>query len=261
MGNVAIEIIHLGREERMQQQADEALKENSRKSAFKIIGEIARGRVEQGKMREQQLKVIETCINVGYDLPRAFSEAVNPFFAIMRPYSHFLHEQTRIMAYFLSEAAGHHDELANDYWLAAQKFVGSLAASAGVLSSSADENFEQQFHMLQEAVPIPNYFERVSELAQVMSRNAQPAYTNAVDFWVAAEKHVLTISAKSITNAKNFFDATESLRGAFSKFEAVSYLAGIQQSAYYNWKALGERPGHALDDWLQAEARALALER
>ena len=252
-------------QEQVQQQPEQKLKgneERAKKGTDKSIQEYAKQQMKEAEKRREELKKLwDTLINFGYDLPRIFSEVVNPYFAMMRPYSDFLHEQIRTMAYCLSEMAGHHDALANDYWLAAQKYVASLAISAEVLSSSADRNFERHFRDLQEAVPFQNYFQRVAELAQVMSRNAGVAYTNSVSFWIAAERHILAIGARAIASAKNGSDAIEALRMAFSKFEAVSYLASIRESAYYIWKAPGGTPGHALDDWLKAEDQALAVEK
>ena len=115
--------------------------------------------------------------------------------------------------------------------------------------------------MLREAVPPQKYFRIVWDLAYEMWMSAGRPYFRALDFWVSAENHILTIGGRAIANAKTLFEAVGSLGRTFTDFAADAYLAGIRERAYYIWKALGEPRGHALDDWLQAEAQTLTLER
>lgn len=186
----------------------------------------------------------------------------NPLFgAVMRPYIDSLREQTRTAAFFFSEMAGHQEGLTDSYWLAAQKYVDSLGVWATALSASGETSFNESFRMLWEAVPPQKYFRMVGELAHQMWRNAGRPYFRALDFWVSAENHILTIGGRSIAEAKTLSEAVGLLGRTFSDLAADAYLAGIRERAYYIWKALGELRGHALDDWLEAEAQALGLWR
>lgn len=209
--------------------------------------------------RKRRLELIDALIESQFQ-PLIFS-AQNPLLGAIRPFIETLREQTRITAYSWSDIAGHQEGMANSYWLAAEKYVNSLGVWAAALSPSegSPEERSGMLHELQAAFPLQQYSQLVWELAYEMWKGAGYPYFRGLEFWVSAERHILTIAGQLIATASNVPEAIGSLTRMVRDFVGDAYLSNIRNRAYYIWKAYGERGGHALEDWLEAEDQALTL--
>lgn len=131
--------------------------------------------------------------------------------------------------------------------------IGVRLESGGWSLTAVGQEFWQRLSWFMRDVPAQYWLQSVARLANAMARNA--VLGEALDFWVAAERHVAAIACRTVATSNTLADAIEKTY----TFNERHYLEGIRISAYYIWEASGKTSGHALEDWLYAEARALAL--
>ena len=136
------------------------------------------------------------------------------------------------------------------FWVAAQKYVASLIA-LGTRSSTSPGN-------LMEIFSPEAYFHRVEDLAQAMSRRSgQQVLTAPLKFWLAAEKHILTMLTEAATAAQTLEDTIHYLT-KISNLSIEEHLRLIEENAYYIWERADRPFGAALDHWLESERAILA---
>ena len=136
------------------------------------------------------------------------------------------------------------------FWVAAKKYVASLVALATPSRTSPDN--------LMDIFSPEAYFRRVQDLAQAMSRRSgQQFMTTSLDFWLSAEKHILTMLAGAAAAAQTLQDASSYLT-EICDLSIEEYLSRIEENAYYIWQGAGTPFGAALNYWLESEQAILA---
>ena len=136
------------------------------------------------------------------------------------------------------------------FWVAAKKYVASLIALATPSRTSPDN--------LMGIFSPEAYFRRVEDLAQAMSRRSgQQGTTNSLDFWLSAEKHILTMLAGAAAAAQTLQDAISYLT-EICDLSNEEYLRRIEQNAYHIWEGADRPFGAALKYWLEGEQAILA---
>lgn len=158
------------------------------------------------------------------------------------------------------EFADRQSGLAFDLWLAAEKYVASMRVSATRAAGwpvAGDGTFTE-FDQLLQAFPPEAYIHRIRELAQLMWEKAdRPYWTSSVDFWLAAEKHVLALIGEAVSTETPYVKAAEAVANRFDAFSPARYLEDIERRAYFMWLNRGGSHGNALEDWVRAEEEAL----
>lgn len=165
-------------------------------------------------------------------------------------------ERVRGLAQPLWESAARPYGMALDFWLMAEQMVlEALTATARMhntlVSSPAAATPQANVAELPQAAPV----NRIRELAQCMWESAGRQYGMAQDFWLSAERHVLTLTraaaAQSTTPEKG--DTIAELM----KLSPSLYLDYLRRMAYFSWETTGRSYGQAVDCWLQAERELL----
>lgn len=161
------------------------------------------------------------------------------------------------IAHSIWEQEGRQIGSALDHWLAAEKQV--LAVSVAVMESSRDaheamRNLSLTLHNLD---PV-NLLEPIRALAEAMWEQAGGQSGFALDFWVAAEKHVLTLTAAVIRQASAGSGSAELIASMFSAFSPLPVLEMISETAQKAWLELGRKTSQDVDNWLNAEREVLA---
>jgi hypothetical protein len=163
-----------------------------------------------------------------------------------------LEDRIRDLAGPLWRSAAQPYGLALDFWLMAEQMVGEmLRTTAQIQKSMLADPPPLPSQWLPEAVPV----KRIEELAKCMWEAAGRQYDATQDYWLAAERHVLTImrAATVPQSASPLAKWAQEL----ATLPPQAYLDQIRIAAYYAWEAAGRQYGRTLDHWLQAEATVL----
>jgi hypothetical protein len=154
------------------------------------------------------------------------------------------------VAYRLWEAEGRLHGRVN-LWVASEKYVTRLVELATKVNAGLDD--------LMRVFSPEAYFRKVQDLAEAMSRRAgaQAAVTDPLDFWVAAERHLLAMLEGVAAAARTLQDAA---RHATKILELSNddYLNAIENGAYRTWEGAGRPSGAGLAHWLETEQAILA---
>ncbi len=178
-----------------------------------------------------------------------------------------LEAQVNSLAYHLWLSAGREYRRVVDFWIMAEQMVWELAVATTRLSGSAMEAGS----MIERTAPAiaATYLQRVQELAYFMWETSGAQCGRAMEFWLAAERHVMTMMIVSghratATDAEQDVgqdsDDDQGLPAAawLGQFSAEAYLNEIRRSAYYLWeKAGGYQGSDPLSFWLAAERQVL----
>lgn len=146
-----------------------------------------------------------------------------------------------------------------DFWLMAEQMVVELTAESArqvkIAAAMALENSAAWPSALRAL-----YAYRVRELAHNMWSASTEQRDRSMDYWLAAEKHLrsLTESAARTASARLGGDQ-DSLVKTFETFSAANHLEQIRKTAYQLWEAAGHQYGSALDFWLTAERKTLEM--
>lgn len=155
------------------------------------------------------------------------------------------------------KAAGDQPGQALSYWLAAQKYVGSLVAVARKVTGGTIVN-PALLGTLIDAFSPAAYLRLVQQLAKHMAEDAElSAAVSPHDFWLAAERYILVIIASTAYSVNSLLDAANKLAATFREFSPGQYLQAVREAAYYLWEAAGSQPGKSLSFWLEAERKYL----
>jgi hypothetical protein len=166
-----------------------------------------------------------------------------------------LEDDVRQLAYSIWTSAGDEFGRAVDFWVMAEQMTVELAAasarlaSATVVASTARHARSAALRSL--------YLYKIHELAHVMWDSAGQRYERSVDFWLAAERHIMALAESAARLAGSSVGAEAMVARAFETFSAVSHLEKVRETAYYMWEAAGRQYGDALEFWLEAERQVL----
>lgn len=167
-----------------------------------------------------------------------------------------IEDRIRQLAQPLWESAGEQYGTALDCWLMAEKMVLEMAAATTrIVGAALDSAVTSDRGLWERPSAVPT--DRIREMAYLMWDAAGRQHGAAIDFWLAAEKHVLTImraASATVTPPDGDKGAQVPLIALNSQ---IAYLDSIRQTAYSMWGAAGEEYGRALDFWLQAERQVL----
>jgi hypothetical protein len=163
-------------------------------------------------------------------------------------------ENIRKLAQPLWESAAQPYGMAMDFWLMAEQMVlEMMAATARMQDKATGAPPLPAIGALPSAVPV----DRVRELAECMWESAGRQYGMAQDYWLAAERHVLTMMRAA--TALPAPGCSNPWAAELNSLSPAAYLERIRSIAYYYWEAAGRGYGRALDYWLQAERDLLNM--
>ena len=165
-----------------------------------------------------------------------------------------IESQVKTLAYHLWLSAGREYRRAADFWIMAEQMVCELATVSARLSGSAIE----MGVAIERAAPAiaTASLHRIQELAYFMWEASGAQCGHAIDHWIAAERHVMTMMVVSGEMASS---ADPAQSGETDCFSANAYLNEIRTGAYYMWEKASRE--HSGDDhlgfWLAAERQVL----
>jgi hypothetical protein len=162
-------------------------------------------------------------------------------------------QRIRTLAQPLWESAARPYGMAMDFWLMAEQMVLEMVAATARLQRSVIGDVQPVEGELPSAAPV----DRVRALAEAMWEMAGRQYGVAQDFWLAAERHTLTLMRAAAANA-GAGQATDAWIQEMARLSPSAYLERIQVLAYNLWEAAGRNYGQALDFWLEAERQTLS---
>lgn len=151
----------------------------------------------------------------------------------------------RALAHPLWESAARPYGMALDFWLMAEQMIFEMLTASARLASAAAGEGDADASGATGAASVA----RVQDLAQCMWDNAGRQYELALDCWLAAERHVMTLTRAT--------RATREGTRELATLPPPVYLEHIRRNAYHLWEAAGQQYGSALDYWLQAEQQVL----
>jgi hypothetical protein len=181
------------------------------------------------------------------------------------------------LAYHLWISAGREYGRALEFWMMAEQMVWELALASARLSGSAVEAGTAA-ELTAPAIAAKSV-RRIRELAYSMWQAAGAEWGRAVDYWLAAERHITTMlmvpgAVAEPSNAKPLkdelldagpvdaepsdLDAERNTQPVSNRFSAEEYLNAIRRDAYDMWEKAGRQYGeNALAFWLEAERQML----
>ncbi|TVR99910.1 MAG: DUF2934 domain-containing protein [Rhodospirillales bacterium] len=163
-------------------------------------------------------------------------------------------EQVRSLAHGIWRSAGQDSERAFDYWLMAEQMVLELVTSMARVGASTAKSTAASM-LRTRSLMASLYLERVRDLSYQMWEAGGQQYGRAMDYWIAAERHV---SAMMMTQAQASPAAgPEAAAKAVESFSATEHLERIRLAAYYMWEKAGRQYGDSLEYWLAAERQIL----
>jgi len=168
-----------------------------------------------------------------------------------------LEHDIRNLAYHIWQTAGRDfGQTALDFWAMAERMVIELTADsvrrANVATAAAVENAAAWPAALRAL-----YLYRVRELARGMWAASADRRDRALDYWLAAEKHLRLLAESAARATGSTLGREEALARAFEAFSPADYLEQVRKTAYQLWETAENQHQSALDFWLAAENRFL----
>jgi hypothetical protein len=162
-------------------------------------------------------------------------------------------ENIRGLAQPLWQSAARPYGMALDFWLMAEQMVLEMMAATARIQDTAFRPPPPPLagEELPTAVPVG----KVRALAECMWESAGRQFGMAQDYWLSAERHVLTM-LRAATSLPSDNEVQPRAVELFA-LEPTAYLERIRLMAYNYWEAAGQRYGQALDYWLRAEREIL----
>ena len=160
-----------------------------------------------------------------------------------------IEERVRNLAQPLWESAARPYGMAVDFWLMAEQMVLEMMSATARMQTIAAETPDLPPDVA--GVPLAAPVERVRALARCMWESASLQSDMSEQFWLSAERHVLTM-LRAATACSTSGSSAPWIREV-ADLSPPAYLGRIRSLAYDYWQAAGEGYGHALDHWLQAE--------
>ena len=171
--------------------------------------------------------------------------------------------QVNSLAYHLWLSAGREYQRAVDFWIMAEQMVRELAVASARMAGSAVEITAAS----EKAAPAiaARHLQRIQELAYFMWEAAGAQCGRALDYWIAAERHVTTmmvvsgeIAGSAAASQSPEPDHVSPDSFSADDFSAAAYLSEIRTGAYYMWEKAGrEHCGDPLGFWIAAERQVL----
>jgi hypothetical protein len=168
-----------------------------------------------------------------------------------------LEHDIRNLAYHIWQTAGRDfGQTALDFWAMAERMViemtansvrGANAATAATVETAVA--WPSALHAL--------YRYRVRELARGMWAANAEQRDHALDYWLAAEKHLRLLAESAARTAGATLGSEEALAKTFEAFSPGSYLEQIRKVAYHLWETAENQHQSALEFWLAAERRLM----
>ena len=170
--------------------------------------------------------------------------------------NHQTEEQISNLALPLKQSAGAQYDMAVDFWLMAEQMVLEVMDAT---TKVAGLNSMQDVPQAEIDPPLPAVVptERIRDLAHCMWDSAGRQYGLALDFWLSAERHVLTMMRASAGTTTPSTEDARSMAQDYATASAAAYLERIRETAYFLWEATGKQYDGALDDWMKAEKEVL----
>jgi hypothetical protein len=164
-----------------------------------------------------------------------------------------LEQEIRSLAYHIWRTAGNEfGRTALDFWVMAERMVIELTADSVRLANMATTSAVETATSWPSAL-CALYLYRVRELARYMWSTGTEQRERAMDYWLAAEKHLQLLAESTARTVGASLGREEALARTFESFSPANYLEQIRKVAYQLWEAAGSRYGSALDFWLEAE--------
>lgn len=167
-----------------------------------------------------------------------------------------IEERIRQLAKPLWESAGEQYGTALDCWLMAENMVvETMAATTKIVGAAFDTTVLSPRQFWERPSEVPT--QRIRELAYLMWEAAGDQQGAAIDFWLAAERHVLTVMRTGMGTSASESDPQCALTRELMFGSASAYFERVRESAYALWAASGEEYGRSLDFWLEGERQVL----
>ncbi|MDS4022530.1 MAG: DUF2934 domain-containing protein [Candidatus Competibacter sp.] len=168
-----------------------------------------------------------------------------------------LEPDIRNLAYHIWQTAGRDfGQTALDFWAMAERMVIELTADsvrrANAATAAAIESATAWPAALRAL-----YRYRVRELARGMWAASSERRDRALDYWLAAEKHLRLLAESAASAAGAGLGREEALAKTFETFSPADYLEQIRKTAYQLWETAENQHQSALDFWLAAEIRLM----
>ncbi|MBK8184996.1 MAG: DUF2934 domain-containing protein [Candidatus Competibacteraceae bacterium] len=168
-----------------------------------------------------------------------------------------LEPEIRNLAHHIWRAAGSDlSQTALDFWVMAEQMVVELTADsarranvAGTVAAANATAWPSALRAL--------YLYRVRELAYSMWAASTERHQRALDYWLAAEKHLRRLTESVARTAEANLGKSALLAETFEAFSPAAYLEQIRHSAHQLWDAAGRHCGSTLDFWLAAERKII----
>lgn len=165
-------------------------------------------------------------------------------------------DRIRQLAQPIWESAGEQYGTALDCWLMAENMIlETMAATTKIVGAALDTGVSSSRRFWQVPTEVPT--ERIRELAHVMWESAGRQQGAALDFWLAAERHVLTVMRAGMAAPTSENDPQNELVRELMFGSSAAYLERVRELAYRLWEAAGREYGRSLDFWLEAERQVL----
>lgn len=163
-----------------------------------------------------------------------------------------IENQVRELARPLWDSAMQPYGMTLDFWLMAEQMVREMTEATGRLTTAV-RDLPPTFapHWLPDAVPVA----RIHELAECMWNAAGRHVGLAQDYWLAAERHVLS-QVRALAAIDAVADVPSWVREV-AGLPPHAYLERIRVMAFESWEGSGNPFGNALDHWLKAEETVL----
>ncbi len=171
-----------------------------------------------------------------------------------------LEQKVRDLAFSLWATAGTNYGLAIDYWIMAERMVVEATSASAQLTRSILTSSVMRPSPTEMPPPVSLNtlcLQRTRELAQAMMQAAGARYASSLEFWIAAEKHMVALLEKSAVAAGSTVGAEKAVANLFAGFSAEDYLERVRLLAYKLWEAAGRPHDDPLTFWLRAEAEML----
>jgi hypothetical protein len=139
--------------------------------------------------------------------------------------------------------------------MAENMIVETMAATTKLVGAAWDTTVLSPRQFLERPTEVPT--KRVRELAYMMWEAAGDQKGAAMDFWLAAERHVLTVMRTGMGTSASESGPQCALTRELMFGSSSAYIDRVRESAYALWASSGEEYGRSLDFWLEAERRVL----
>jgi uncharacterized membrane protein YgcG len=161
-------------------------------------------------------------------------------------------ERIRDLAQPLWNSAAQPYNMAIDFWLMAEQMVVEMmTATARLQADLARTPPPMSATWLPETAPVA----RIRALAECMWEAAGRQYGLAQEFWLAAERHVLTTMRAAANGPAG--NPARAWAEELATLTPQEYLERIRTGAYLGWERAGRSYGDSLEFWLQAERDVL----